>query len=88
MEGNNMTLTEYINQVDPIRNPNVVLEKNEFITSESIWNGVEKLTFIEIPALYTKYRISGNYIQIDDRPELYTMSDDGNVKRLSCFRLG
>lgn len=82
-----MTLTEYMNQVDPARMPKVILTEGEFIVHDSIKQGVEKLTFIEIPAIYKRYGCSGSYIQMNNDPELYAMSDQGNIRRLSCFRL-
>ncbi len=82
-----MTLTEYMNQDDPIRNPVVILTKDEFVEHHSIWNGSEHLSFIEIPSRHKKYGIDGNYIQIDVSRELYTHCENGNPKRLSCFRL-
>lgn len=82
-----MTLTEYMNQEEPVWRPKVILSEGEFINHGSTKSGNDKFTFIEIPALHEKYGISGNYIQVEDYPELYTMSDQGNIRRLSCFNL-
>lgn len=82
-----MTLTEYLNQVDPIRMPNVVLVKSEYRVIDSIKQGQNKITFIEIPALYKRFGIDGTYQQINDFPELYTITGDGNKRAVSCFRM-
>jgi hypothetical protein len=77
-----MTLTKYLNQKDPVRMPDVLLQEGEYI----------KGTTIQIPGSYslTQVFIKGidhEYVLRSDRAHLYTTDSDGNPKSVSCFRI-
>lgn len=77
-----MTLTEYLNQKDPVRMPDVLLQEGEYI----------KGVTIQIPGAYilTQVFINGidhEYVERSDRAHLYTTDGDGNPKSPSCFRI-
>ena len=80
-----MKLTEYLNQGTPLRMPKVILEPSEFIRHNSYNIGSETFTNIEIPAIWERYRTSGNYVQTNDEPCLKTQDADGNPLVYSCF---
>lgn len=80
-----MTLTEYINQADPKRNPVVFLEESEYEIHGSINVGVNVLTSIEIPVIRKKYGINSCYIQRNGDSNLWTQDEHGNPKSRSCF---
>jgi hypothetical protein len=82
-----MTLQEYLNQKNPIKFPNVILDKTEIHKGHTMNVGNRKLTQIWI--------IDGNaqilwgimYLLIDNDPTLWTSDNDGNPKNRSCFSL-
>lgn len=86
-----MTLTEYLNQPEPQRMPNVVLNQNEYSVGITIKiAGHNDLTQIFIqsdefnnafPGMTNEYVVKGH-----DR-RLWTQDGEGNPKSLSCFYL-
>jgi hypothetical protein len=79
-----MTLTEYFNQPDPERMPNVVLLSNEF----KVFSGY-RIAGILFSPVHVKYP-NGNaykYIHVQGDSALYVADEDGNPKRRSCFQL-
>jgi DUF438 domain-containing protein len=82
-----MTLTEYLNQADPVRMPNVFLTENEYIKHNTIQIGRDKLTSITIPAIWEHFKVNGAYVQKNDSTALYSQDEHGNTKSLSCFIL-
>jgi len=81
-----MTLTEYINQKNPVRFPKVILELDEYQVTHTIKVGQDILRFISIPAIWLRYKASG-YVQKNNQEQLYTMDQDGNPKYLSVFKI-
>lgn len=53
-----MTLTEYINQKNPVRYPRVNLEPDEYQVTHTIKVGQDILRFISIPAIWLRYKVS------------------------------
>ena len=76
-----MTLTEYLNQEDPARMPNVILSEGEY----EVWNtaGVKpyRFTHINIPVF------RGSYVVKEGETNLYTQDQFGYPKSRSCFHL-
>ena len=81
-----MTLTEYINQKNPVRSPRVTLEPSEYEITHTIKVGQDILRFIYIPAIWLRYKASG-YVQKNNQEQLYTMDQDGNPKYLAVFKI-
>lgn len=82
-----MTLTEYLNQPEPQKMPNVVLKEGEYKIHQTIKAGQDTLTLIEIPAIWERFGATGNYIQKNGGATLYTQDADGNAKSPSCFKI-
>lgn len=82
-----MTLTEYINQNEPQRMPNVILQEGEFTCGQPFKAGNDILQMVTIPILWEKYKIGRPYIKVNDSKQLYTTDENGNKRRISCFRL-
>lgn len=82
-----MTLTEYLNQTEPQRMPNVILKEGEYIKHQTIKSGQDAITVVEIPLLWEHFKVSGNYIQKNGGATLYTQDTDGNPKHISCFKI-
>jgi len=81
-----MTLTEYLNQADPHRMPNVVLDKTEYTIASSINipnKGKLSLVYITDPEAKILWGIE--YVKWDNDTTLYTTDADGNPKKRSCF---
>lgn len=77
-----MTLTQYINQKEPIHFPNVILEENEYtvVSSLKIAGEIHKRVYINTKSLAAiEYCLIGT--------KLYTTDKDGNPKNISCFRI-
>jgi hypothetical protein len=76
-----MTLTEYLNQEDPARMPNVILAEGEY----EVWNtaGVKpyRFTHISVPS------VKGSYVVKEGETNLYTQDGFGYPKSRSCFHL-
>jgi len=76
-----MTLTEYLDQKDPARMPNVILAEGEY----EVWNtaGVKpyRFTHINIPVF------RGSYVVKEGETNLYTQDQFGYPKSRSCFHL-
>jgi hypothetical protein len=81
-----MTLTDYLNQKDPQRMPNVVLKKHELIianTRTTIMGDKTSRVYIN----HDNPLVAGTeYCLIGSR--LYTVDRDGNARNPSCFRVG
>jgi len=80
-----MTLKEYLNQKEPVRNPNVILRRNEYTKASMI-----KMANGEIRTkVYIKTKnplLAGiEYCLIGTR--FYTVDGDGNPISASCFRI-
>jgi hypothetical protein len=82
-----MTLQEYLNQENPVRMPKVLLQPEEFVIHLTIKVGVDTLRLVSIPAIWDRFKMSGNYVQVNDQPCLKTQDEDGNPKKYSCFYL-
>ena len=76
-----MTLTEYLDQKDPARMPNVILAEGEY----EVWNtaGIKpyRFTHINIPIF------RGSYVVKEGETNLYTQDQFGYPKSRSCFHL-
>jgi hypothetical protein len=76
-----MTLTEYLDQKDPARMPNVILAEGEY----EVWNtaGIKpyRFTHINIPVF------RGSYVVKEGETNLYTQDQFGYPKSRSCFHL-
>lgn len=83
-----MTLAEYINQTDPVRMPEVILERSEITvgTTISIAGGTT-LTSVWITDGVAKICWGKMYVVKNDDRTLYTTDSDGNPKSRSCFQL-
>jgi hypothetical protein len=76
-----MTLHEYLNQIDPQRMPDVILQEGEY----EVWNtaGVKphRFTHISVPL------VKGSYSVKEGETTLYTQDSFGYPKSRSCFSL-
>ena len=76
-----MTLTEYLNQKDPIKMPEVILQDGEY----EIWNTAGKapnrFTHITIPA------VNASYVVNEGETQLFTQDKFGYPSKRSCFHL-
>lgn len=82
-----MTLTEYINQKDPVRMPYVVLDRSEFkVLTTTKWTDGTTFTHVVIPHFGYTYVLRGKLGQYVGQT-LYTTNRDGNEKAASCFRI-
>jgi hypothetical protein len=76
-----MTLHEYLNQTDPQRMPDVILQEGEY----EVWNtaGVKpyRFTHISVPS------VKGSYSVKEGETSLYTQDAFGYPKSRSCFSL-
>ena len=73
-----MTLTTYLNQKNPSRNPNVKLKKNQVDVTRYVF-GVREVTIKKFPDI--------TYVQKNNDYRLYTQDSDGNPKRATVFLL-
>lgn len=80
-----MTLTEYLNQADPVHMPFVMLEQTEI----KVWQVIPRIkkALVEVPKLYEAYGVNAQYIIEEGDPALWVMDNDGNPRARSCFRL-
>lgn len=79
-----MTLTEYLNQADPVWSPQVLLEENEVNILDTIWVAGEKRSLVTINS--TDELVDGlHYCLV--RGTLWVMDRDGNPRARSVFRL-
>lgn len=76
-----MTLNEYINQVNPIRFPKVILKEEEYLVIAKSSTG----EMISIPKLDEAMKNWFYYFRYFESKLLWTMDDNGNPKKLSCF---
>jgi len=76
-----MTLTEYINQKEPIRKPKVILQDGEYKFGVTHTKGLDKVTQVFIKGFPYEYSVTNK------RGCLYTTDSDGNQKKLSVFWL-
>lgn len=79
-----MTLTEYLNQENPIFGNVVYLEPNEYIEHYCPY---KDLRLIEIPIIHKKYGLDGVYVMYKDCDILYTQDKIGKPKNKSVFRI-
>jgi hypothetical protein len=78
-----MTLTEYFNQKDSVRMPDVVLAEGEYTKGATVQiTGHESLTQIFINAFG-----GSEYVKKSGSGKLYTTDKHGNPKSQSCFRI-
>jgi hypothetical protein len=85
-----ITLSEYLDQKEPVRMPYVVLKENDYNLGH--WYGVEgkKRASLWIPALSSVLPPNGvnpEYVVIEGLHQVYTTDSDGNPVRSSCFHL-
>ncbi len=66
-----MTLNEYLNQTDPQRDVEVILNETEYKKGTTVQIGEVALTLIEIPAISEMYGIKRSYIQRNNEKRLY-----------------
>jgi len=76
-----MTLTEYLNQADPVRMPHVELEPNEYRIVASVNSACRTIQAVEVPAL------GMDYVKYEDENVLRVPDEDGNPRARSCFYL-
>lgn len=79
-----MTLTEYLNQTEPVSGNIVYLEPNEY---KEFYYPNEDLKLIHIPLIYEKYGLDGMYVMYNDCDILYTQNENGKPKSASVFRI-
>lgn len=79
-----MTLTEYLNQENPVFGNIVYLEPNEY---NEHYCSNKDLRSIEIPIIYEKYGIDGTYVMYKNSDILYTQDKNGKPKYKSIFRI-
>ena len=79
-----MTLTEYLNQIEPVFGNVVYLEPNEYVEH---YCSNEDLRLIEIPIIHEKYGLDGTYVMYKDSDILYTQDKNGKPKSRSVFRI-
>lgn len=86
-----MTLTEYINQTNPVFMPNVLIQKGEFEISwaSSRWEDGKRQEYrvISMPALNKKYNGTFRYLCAAGSTQLWTMDEHGNLDQRSTFNL-
>jgi hypothetical protein len=82
-----MTLTEYLNQQEPKRNPNVILDKTEYTIGSSIKTGNKTLKMVFITDGSAELLWGIEYVLINDDKTLWTTDKDGNPKARSCFSI-
>lgn len=86
-----MTLEEYLKQEDPSRKPYVLLEPHEYKLGVSYKvRGLDTYTqvFITSPLFHDAFPdLKGEYVMINQWPNLYTVDRDGNPRSISCFRI-
>lgn len=76
-----MTLTEYKNQKNPVRFPNVILRPGEYRTGMTTKLGDETFTQVWIDGFPSEYCLKGG------KSHLYTTDSDGNPQSISCFTI-
>lgn len=79
-----MTLTEYLNQKEPMRMPTVIVDKKEYIVASihTLRNGeIRKRVYFKSK---NELLAGVEYCLIGSR--FYTTDRDGNPKSASCFR--
>jgi hypothetical protein len=76
-----MTLQEYLNQTDPVKMPEVILQEGEY----EIWNTAgrapNRFTHVHIPA------VKGSYSVNEGQTRLCTQDQFGYPSKASCFQL-
>lgn len=84
-----MTLTEFFNQTEPQRMPNVLLERSEVHIGQTINNVIQErsLTPIWIIDGCAELVWGVTYVLIGEGKRLWTTDEDGNPKKMSCFSL-
>ena len=80
----NMTLTEYLNQENPVWNPNVILKNDEVIVLTTIKVAGEKRSLVKVNSEDSLLK-DIHYCLVNHR--LYVMDYDGNPRKPSVFRL-
>jgi len=76
-----MTLTEYLNQENPVRQYNVELKEGEYELGLKIGN--EQQVFI--PAINNLLKDHVEYVKKTGGNALWSRDEDGKPTRLSCF---
>lgn len=76
-----MTLTEYLNQQDPVRMPHVALQPGEYILGHFFGAPGRRIAEVFLP------KIGYSYCVYEGNKRLYTVDDNGNPKSPSCFYL-
>lgn len=76
-----MTLTEYLNQKDPARMPQVILQPNEYILGHFFGAPGQRIAEVFLPLIGHCYCVH------EGGKRLYTINRHGNSKSASCFYL-
>jgi len=84
-----MTLQEYIDQTEPQKMPNVLLERSEIQIGKTINNVIKErsLTLVWIVDGCAELLWGIAYVLVGDDKTLWTTDEDGNPKKRSCFSL-
>ena len=84
-----MNLLEYINQENPQRMPNVVLEHSEVQKGATIHTPIKDtaLTLIWIIDGCAELLWGITYVLVGEDKTLWTTDENGNPKKRSCFSL-
>ena len=75
-----MTLTQYLNQENPVRMPHVVLQTGEYSQGSFIGAPGKRFAPVSLHGI-------GFYCVKEGDTRLYTVDNDGNPKSPSCFHL-
>ena len=77
-----MTLAQYLNQDNPVRMPDVVLEESQCRIGHLVYD--HRAVYIDDERLPAEYAV-----KVDDAGrKLWTTDSDGNPVARSCFRRG
>lgn len=83
-----MTLTEYLNQKEPQRMPNVLVELSELTIGTTLRSVNNAQTRTQVFFKTNHPLLQGaEYCLVNNGRTLMTTDSDGNPKRYSCFRL-
>lgn len=74
-----MTLTEYLNQENPVRMPKVLLDPSEYFVGNFFGAYGARVADVSIKG------IEFSYVLKEGNPNVYTTDSQGNPDRPSCF---
>ena len=76
-----MTLQEYLNQTDPVKMPEVILQEGEYQVWNTAGRAPRRFTHVSVPA------VGGSYSVNEGQTRLYTQDQFGYPSKESCFYL-